>query len=268
MITGTEVGGTAHTEIGYNSYSYFVWHNWGPGYDEFENYLPSHARSSYATDWEKWNDGSIAKLCFADVKWHHDLWDRYLDRNTNVFQCAGNREVFKKVEQWRNNGKTSQQGSKFESYKERNWAYGWNALGEGKPKNELGTVPSQSDPDELSQGLWATETIRYIPLKESEIVAPSDIFIIGVRAGWREHEGGFVSISIAASAVDKGSLSRRHGKKSNITFMDGHAESLRAEQTLGKVREVARRWNRANEPLKNRYGGRFNPIVPDEGYSL
>lgn len=36
MITGTEVGGTAHTEIGYNSYSYFEWHNWGSGYDEFE----------------------------------------------------------------------------------------------------------------------------------------------------------------------------------------------------------------------------------------
>ena len=25
-----------------------------------EDYLPSHARSSFATDWDKWSDGSIA----------------------------------------------------------------------------------------------------------------------------------------------------------------------------------------------------------------
>lgn len=64
------------------------------------DYLPSHRRSSYATDREKW-EGKIAREGFMDVSWHHELWDRYLDQNTNVFPCAGNREIFKKLKQWR-----------------------------------------------------------------------------------------------------------------------------------------------------------------------
>ena len=233
-----------------------------------EDYLPSHARSSFATDRKKWEDGSIARLLFMNVAWHHELWDRYLDRNTNVFPCAGNREVFKKLKQWREDGESSFQGSKLESHKEWNWIYGWNVQGEGKPRNELGTVPSQTNPDELSQGLWSTETIRYIPLKESEIVAPSSMLIIADRAGWMEYDDGSPRVFVAASAVTKsfGNLSRRHGKKSNITFMDGHVESLRAEQTLYPSREVARRWNRTNKGIKRQYRPprHFNPVFLDE----
>lgn len=151
-----------------------------------------------------------------------------------------------------------------ESYKEWNWAYGWNAWGEERHENEMGTVPAQTNPDELSRGRWATETIRYTPLRESEIKAPSSMFIIADRAGWGEWENGNVRIFISENVASKGNLSRRHGKKTNITFMDGHAESLRAEQTLGRTKEVARRWNRTNKGIKKRYGGRFNPVFLDE----
>ena len=242
-----------------------------------EDYLPSHARSSFATDWEKWNDGSIAKNRFMDVKWHHELWDRYLDRNTNVFHCAGNKEVFKKIKQWRDHYKEQRHafgfGSKFaESFKEWNWAYGWNAQGEGWGwERQLGTVPKQENPDEISRRgeiRWSTETVRYLPLKESEIKAPTDMFIIADQAGWREYDNGNVDIFVASAQVTKsfGNLSRRHGKKSNITFMDGHAESLRAEQTLLPSREVARRWNRTNEGIREQYRGRFSrpPVFLDE----
>ena len=93
-----------------------------------EDYLPSHRRSSFAVDREKW-EGQIASWRFMDVAWHHELWDGYLDRNTNVFRCAANREMAKKLKQWR------EQDHAFdtevaESYKEWNWAYGWHALGE------------------------------------------------------------------------------------------------------------------------------------------
>ena len=136
---------------------------------------------------------------------------------------------------------------------------------------KLGTVPAQENPDERSQRgeiNWATETVRYIPLRESEIKAPSSMFIIGDRAGWLTRPDGspaaFVGSSTLSSGSVLGGLSRRHGKKTNITFMDGHAESLRAEQTLGKTREVARRWNRTNEGIKKRYTGRFKPVFLDE----
>ena len=81
-----------------------------------EDYLPSYRRSSFATDREKWGD-SVANLFFMDVAWHHELWDRYLDRNTNVFQCAANREIAKKLKQWRENNPRATGYVLEESYK-------------------------------------------------------------------------------------------------------------------------------------------------------
>ena len=230
-----------------------------------EDYLPPHVRSSYRKDEEKWN-GAIASLRFMDVAWHHELWDRYLDRNTNVFHCAGNREVFQKIKQWRADPRTWGP-ARSESYKEWNWSYGWNAAGEpNKILNSLGTVPAQESPVQSTSRTtaFAYPDYGYKPLKESEIVAPSSMFIIGDRPGfWWESED-WLEVSIGGRTMHTGFLSRRHGKKSNITFMDGHAESLRAEQTLYPSREVARRWNRTNEGIKRRYGGRFNPVFLDE----
>lgn len=73
------------------------------------------------------------------------------------------------------------------------------------------------------------------------------MFIVADKAEWGtfSDEGSRVFVGNYAVTDSSGSLSRRHGKKSNITFMDGHVESLRAEQTLyPSRREVARRWNR------------------------
>ena len=235
-----------------------------------EDYLPPERRSSYGVDREKW-EGQIASWRFMDVAWHHELWDGYLDRNTNVFHCAGNREIFKKLKQWRDHPNSWGQ-LVLESYKEWNWSYGWNALGEGKRGNELGTVPAQENPVTINQPSslsFADPNYGYKPLKESEIMAPSSMFIIADRAGWRQYtESDNVDVFVGESSLIKtGGLSRRHGKKINITFMDGHVESLRAEQTLLPAREVARRWNRTNEGIKNRYRGRFSighPVFLDE----
>ena len=110
-----------------------------------EDYLPPHLRASYAVDREKW-EGQIASWRFMDVSWHHELWDRYLDRNTNVFHCAGNREVFQKIKQWREHPNAWGQ-LVLESHKEWNWSYGWNAMGESPPRGrQLGTVPEQENP--------------------------------------------------------------------------------------------------------------------------
>ena len=222
-----------------------------------EDYLPPHRRASYAVDREKW-EGQIASWRFMDVQWHHELWDRYLDRNTNVFHCAGNKEIFQKIKQWRAHPR-SWHHLVNESYKEWNWSYGWNDLGEGKRGNELGTVPTQKHPTEIihQTSHFADPNYGYKPLKESEIVAPSEMFIIADKSGWQQYEDDDYSAVFVGTATVSGSyfgsLSRRHGKKSNITFMDGHVESLRAEQTLYPSREVARRWNRTNEGIKRTY---------------
>lgn len=132
---------------------------------------------------------------------------------------------------------------------------------EGKIRNELGTVPSQEDPDAdvlryRGEIDWAREPVSYIPLKESEIVAPSNMFIVADKAGWITYtEGDRVDVFVADASIYKSwrGLPRRHGKKTNITFMDGYTEALRAEQTLGKTREMARRWNRTNKSIKKRF---------------
>ena len=55
--------------------------------------------------------------------------------------------------------------------------------------------------------------------------------------------------------------------------MDGHAESLRVEQTLLPSREVLRRWNRTNESKNKRfkkdpyYGFHPDSYFMDEGWS-
>ena len=225
-----------------------------------EDYLPPHLHASYGVDREKWED--IAQWGFMDVSWHHELWDGYLDRNTNVFQCAANREMAKKLKQWRADPRSSGDYLVTESYKEWNWSYGWNDLGEGKLENELGTVPAQEYSTHRNRRLglpFSDPDYGYLPLKESEIRVPSDMFIIADRAGWRQYDNGNVDVFVGESSLVKsGGLSRRHGKKSNITFMDGHAESLRAEQTLLPAREVARRWNRTNEGIRKQYRGRFS----------
>ena len=234
-----------------------------------EDYLPPHRRASYATDREKWED--VASVWFMNVQWHHELWDRYLDRNTNVFHCAGNREIFQKIKQWRADPRTWS-ATLTESYKEWNWSYGWNDFGEGEKRgSEMGTVPAQPYPTEvIHQTSNALDpNYGYLPLKESEIKAPSDMFIIADRSGWRQQDDGYPIVFVGESTASDpyfGGLSRRHGKKSNITFMDGHAESLRAEQTLYPSREVARRWNRTNEGIRKQYRAhpRWKPKFLDE----
>ena len=65
----------------------------------------------------------------------------------------------------------------------------WNAFGEvDNLKGGLGTaVSAQKNPDVLSlQGnvRFSRETIGYVPLRESKIVAPSEMFIVGDRPGF------------------------------------------------------------------------------------
>lgn len=82
----------------------------------------------------------------------------------------------------------------------------WNAFGEvDNLKGGLGTaVPAQKNPDVLSlQGnvRFSRETIGYVPLRESKIVAPSEMFIVGDRPGflWRSEELVKVALAVVRS---------------------------------------------------------------------
>ena len=260
--------------------------NMYPGDNEGD--LPTHRRSSLVFDKERWEH--IAKLRFMDVQWSHLLWDQYLDRGTNVFQCASNNRMNKVLKYWRDNAGRVVPLSVLEaSYKEWNWVYGWNAWGDRMNNyqhpstNSRGLVPAQPNPDVLShQGIinWSEETVSYQPLKESEIVAPSEMIALGDMSVWTSVKNTSLpdgvrlrmeSLTRAEIKVHPLWLSRRHGKKTNLTFMDGHAESLTARQSLFPSPAVMRRWNRDNQPRREKYSPNqqrnFNPVFPDENWT-
>lgn len=77
------------------------------------------------------------------------------------------------------------------------------------------------------------------------------MFIVGDRPGFLWGSEELVKVGVGSCTIYLDFLSRRHGKKANITFMVGHAESLRAEHILLPIKEVFRRWNQTNESIKN-----------------
>ena len=97
----------------------------------------------------------------------------------------------------------------------------------------------------------------------------SNMFIVADKAGWTACPKGDrfdVFVANALASRDGILFLVGMGKKTNIPFMDGHVESLRAELTYGRTKEVMRRWNRTNKGIQRRYGGRFNPVFIDEGW--
>ena len=96
---------------------------------------------------------------------------------------------------------------------------------EGKKGNELVTVPAQENPVEIihQTSNFTDPNYGYLPLEESEIVAPSNMLIVADKAGFIVLPGKEnVSVSFFENGFGRaGGISRRHGKKTNITFMDG-----------------------------------------------
>ena len=133
--------------------------------------------------------------------WHHFLLNRYLDVNTNLFQCAGNSRL-KKVFP---NG----------YYRSRifNFAYGWN----------------------IGVGVGNEESIRL-----SQVVLPSDHIYLSDTTGWHifpktewldyppftPENLDINCIVLFRNPYYVFSLTRRHAGRSNKAFLNGHVELL------------------------------------------
>ena len=167
--------------------------------------------------------------------WDHLFLDGYLDRNTNVFQCAGNRLP---------------QGVFQDRF---NFSYGWNLYGlDGR------LIPFKRGSTVLSS------------VKTGSVVSPSDCVALGDTAGW---EFASISISSSGSVVydfrsSNGTLSppflspvakiglvprysfhltRRHFGYSNMAFLDGHVEHGSLRDWTLPVESVHRRWHYDNK---------------------
>ena len=173
--------------------------------------------------------------------WHHALLYGYLDGNTNLFQCAGNTRL-KSV---------YPNGYSLGLF---NFAYGWNAKGNGE---ESGVWNGVSGPGyEISRG----KTIKL-----SHVVAPSDHIPLGEASGWfpspvsSQHQlfrgpyGTFINPSINRLPIGVYepyvfNLTRRHSGKSNMAFSDGHVEHGSLRDWTLPVESVHRRWHWDGKP--------------------
>ena len=66
---------------------------------DYEEFLP-YLYSSYPPPVNRWGPGyesSQSSYHLNHVSWHRLLWAEYLDKNTNIFQCAGNLSQLQRV---------------------------------------------------------------------------------------------------------------------------------------------------------------------------
>jgi prepilin-type processing-associated H-X9-DG protein/prepilin-type N-terminal cleavage/methylation domain-containing protein len=90
---------------------------------------------------------------------------------------------------------------------------------------------------------------KWLPIKETEVVAPSDMMAIG-----DSFDGGFVfSRGFLKHKERVGFASSRHAGKVNVVFCDGHVESPALKIVLTDTNDaVLVRWNRDHQPHRER----------------
>ena len=199
----------------------------------------------YADDNSDWlpliSDFSESMVGGDRTFWTWLLWDGYLDRNKEVFQCAGNR-----VPQ-----------SLFPVPSDFNLSYGWNRYGLNNGDLVFGYGSSLAGKVERS-------------VKLGSVVSPSDCLVLGDTAGWAfanvsinvrdssgnvrdsldfrqpNHVGLFPLISPVYSGFGPRytfHLTRRHYGNANMAFLDGHVEHGSLRDWTLPVESVHRRWH-------------------------
>lgn len=119
-------------------------------------------------------------------------------------------------------------------------SYGYNASGvaRGSPTNALGLM-----------GHFISLSEMFSPIRESEVVCPSDMMAIG-----DSFVGGVFFMRERLIYLDqRGRASSRHQGKANVVFCDGHVESPPLKFLFEDTSDAALvRWNRDHLPHRER----------------
>ena len=186
------------------------------------------------------------------VPWSNVLWADYLDRNTNVFQCAGNQpQLRRQIQQAKADGHK-------DLHQTFNFAYGINSR-------------SARETDLYRDGIYSPHETY----KTREITSPSDWVSLGDTSGWHYWEQ---TLRIARSqwglyidpkprvAYPKHTffISRRHAGRSNMAFLDGHVEHGSLRDWTLPVSAVWDRWHPKNNmpvvAFKNFNADNWSPL--------
>lgn len=125
-------------------------------------------------------------------------------------------------------------------------SYDLNANGASWPGTPLGPG-LKANPDPTQR--------RFIPVPESEVVAPSNLHLIGDALLHRGVIHGYSQFDFVAydtkttlrGAWDEAER-RRHWGRYQVVHTDGHVERLRTNQLFATTPELTRRWNCDDEP--------------------
>ena len=196
--------------------------------DDYEDWLPSYAHRNSLDVHDR--DGWM-------MNWDWLFWNGYLDRNTNVFQCAANfhpRSAFG--------------FSGFSTWSSFNSAYGW---------NNVGLVDDSVKPFSRLKSSFGRGLIRRF-VKMGSVVSPSDCISLRDASGW-----DFPGVSVNGVRVSTKlsppilspipqlgffprytfHLTRRHYGNANMAFLDGHVEHGSLRDWTLPVESVHRRWH-------------------------
>ena len=221
------------------------------------------ARQLYATD----NEGLLVPFLqrvnspnalFPDrhrtprtANWQDVLCDSYLDRNTDVFECPAEARKFAKVLDMFRREDSRLLSNNTIADLEKAWGWGYEANYSGF-----------SDGHELGRwdfGIDARRGSGMGTIRDSDITSPARMIAQGdaSRYGWWTPEGGWFAVwtsprhdfGFASFAIRNfcNTISRRHSKKANVLFADGHVGSETLRQLLYPSVENWTRFNYDNQ---------------------
>ena len=227
--------------------------------------LATHLYADDNADWlpPNWEYSGDFRSQFVDRSyWSWLLWDGYLDRNTNVFQCAGNR-----IPQT-----AFRQSSVFQQSVQFNFSYGWNRFG------LLGSKDYRLASSFGGNVLTFNHKERSV--KMGSVVSPADCVSLGDASGWAPSLLTSLAPPFLYHVPDPRfrplytfHLTRRHYGNANMAFLDGHVEHGSLRDWTLPVESVHRRWHYDNKAhldrLHYRDAANWAPLYgADEGFPL
>ena len=210
---------------------------------DYNDFLPPWLSNHRARD--RWGPGYETGSVETLVPWHRLLWSEYLDKNTNVFQCAGNlpqlQRVIHRGDMLRKNIIGRILSRKF------NFAYAINGplVTSEKLRPNRETVAHPWTPDFYSR-------------KITEIASPGGAVAFGDSIGWQTFDSQVIigKVIYGKSMVQRHwpsphprytfGISRRHAGRANMAFLDGHVEHGSLRDWTLPVSAVWNRWHHRN----------------------
>ena len=206
---------------------------------DYEDFLPPLLSVHSARD--RWGPGYESGSYRFHVSWHRLLWAEYLDKNTNIFQCAGNLPQLNRVVRREDLHGKSVLPLTFNFAYGVNWElHNWERR---LPWRESVNRPYDSD---------------FYSRKVTDVVSPADCVGFGDRVGWLSSDsivvfpppwqGQALDAFPWLSTQPKYTfwISRRHAGRSNMAFLDGHVEHGSLRDWTLPVSAVWNRWHHRN----------------------